>query len=92
MEILQTGELRRIGYERTEDVEATKVFQGIYGVGARIWLLSTGVHFIQFHLSGQTTAFKWYASGCRTLEDVKARKGDIRVTGVQEIGIRFYDG
>jgi DNA polymerase lambda len=34
MEILQTGELRRVGYERTEDVMATKVFQGIYGVGA----------------------------------------------------------
>ena len=35
MEILQTGNLRRITYERTEDVEATKVFQGIYGVGKR---------------------------------------------------------
>jgi DNA polymerase lambda len=33
MEILQTGNLRRIGYEKTEDVEATHLFQGIYGVG-----------------------------------------------------------
>jgi DNA polymerase lambda len=30
MEILKTGELRRIGYEKTEDVEATRIFQGIY--------------------------------------------------------------
>lgn len=33
MEIIETGELRRIGYERTADVEATTIFQGIYGVG-----------------------------------------------------------
>lgn len=33
MEILETGALRRIGYERTEDVEVTRLFQGIYGVG-----------------------------------------------------------
>lgn len=33
MEIIETGGLRRIGYERTEDIEATKLFQGIYGVG-----------------------------------------------------------
>jgi DNA polymerase lambda len=33
VEILQTGDLRRIGYEKTEDVEITRLFQGIYGVG-----------------------------------------------------------
>ena len=32
-EILETGDLRRIGYERTEDVEVARLFQGIYGVG-----------------------------------------------------------
>ena len=32
-EILQTGELRRIKYENTEDVAVTRLFQGIYGVG-----------------------------------------------------------
>jgi hypothetical protein len=32
-EILQTGELRRIKYENTEDVAITRLFQGIYGVG-----------------------------------------------------------
>jgi DNA polymerase lambda len=36
MEILKTGELRRIKYENTEDVEATKIFQGIYGVGEEV--------------------------------------------------------
>jgi len=33
MEILQTGELQRINYERTDDVQVTRLFQGIYGVG-----------------------------------------------------------
>lgn len=33
MEIIQTGDLRRIRYERTEDVQATRIFRGIYGVG-----------------------------------------------------------
>jgi len=72
MEILQTGNLRRIRYERTEDVEAYKVFQGIYGVG-------------------QTTAFKWYACGCRNLDDVKAHKGGIKLSAVQELGVRYYE-
>ncbi|KLO15599.1 Nucleotidyltransferase [Schizopora paradoxa] len=72
MEIIQTGSLERINYERTEDVEAVNVFKGIYGVGPK-------------------TAYMWYASGCRTLDDVKQRKGGITVSDVQEIGIRFYD-
>lgn len=33
-EILQTGDLQRIRYEKTKDVEVTRLFQGIYGVGA----------------------------------------------------------
>lgn len=33
MEIIQTGGLRRIAYETTDDVEAAKIFTGIYGVG-----------------------------------------------------------
>ena len=36
MEIVNTGDLQRIKYERTEDVEAIKLFSGIYGVGACI--------------------------------------------------------
>lgn len=72
MEILETGALRRIEYERTEDVGVTRLFQGIYGVG-------------------QSTAFKWYSAGCRTLDDLTAGKGGIKLNPVQEIGIRFYD-
>lgn len=33
MEIIETGNLRRIGYEKTDDVTAINLFQGIYGVG-----------------------------------------------------------
>jgi DNA polymerase lambda len=32
-EIIETGNLRRIGYEKTDDVAAINLFQGIYGVG-----------------------------------------------------------
>ncbi|TFY68645.1 hypothetical protein EVJ58_g880 [Rhodofomes roseus] len=70
-EILQTGDLRRIGYEKTEDIEAINMFQGIYGVGRQ-------------------TAYKWYANGCRTLDDVRARKGGIKLSTCQEIGLEYY--
>jgi len=33
MEIIETGNLRRISYEKTDDVAAINLFQGIYGVG-----------------------------------------------------------
>ncbi|KAF7373640.1 DNA polymerase lambda [Mycena sanguinolenta] len=72
MEIIETGDLRRIGYENTADVQIRKVFQGIYGVG-------------------QTTAYKWYAAGCRSLDDLKAGKGGVTLTDAQKIGIEFYD-
>ncbi|KAI0920717.1 hypothetical protein AcV5_010391 [Taiwanofungus camphoratus] len=71
MEILETGNLRRIGYEKTDDVRAITLFQGIYGVG-------------------RNTAFKWFSSGCRTLEDIEARKGGIKLSSVQKIGLKYY--
>ncbi|EMD30953.1 hypothetical protein CERSUDRAFT_163631, partial [Gelatoporia subvermispora B] len=40
MEIISTGELRRLEFEKTEDAETITLFQGIYGVGlntARKW-------------------------------------------------------
>lgn len=46
MEIIDTGSLRRIAFENTGDVEAAKLFTGIYGVGE--W------EFIFFHNSGLT--------------------------------------
>ncbi|KAJ3501191.1 hypothetical protein NLJ89_g9450 [Agrocybe chaxingu] len=71
-EILQTGDLRRIEYEKTKDVEVTRLFQGIYGVGLSI-------------------AFQWYAAGCRTLEDLRAGKGGVKLSHVQRIGLQYYD-
>lgn len=92
MEILETGALRRIEYERTEDVGVTRLFQGIYGVG----MLSRGTSTFSYSqliaYPGQSTAFKWYSAGCRTLDDLTAGKGGIKLNPVQEIGIRFYDG
>lgn len=72
MEIIETGDLRRIGYEKTDDVEAVNLFQGIYGVGRQI-------------------AYMWYNNGCRTLDDVRARKGGIKLSHAQEVGLQFYD-
>ncbi|KAF7760039.1 hypothetical protein Agabi119p4_11734 [Agaricus bisporus var. burnettii] len=71
-EILQTGDLRRINFEKTDDVKVTRLFQGIYGVG-------------------QSTAFKWYSAGCRTLEDLRSQKGGVRLSSVQMIGLQYYD-
>ena len=82
MEIIQTGALERINYERTEDVEAVNVFKGIYGVGESQTDLAASLGLI---LVGPKTAFMWYASGGRTLDDVKQRKGGIIVSDVQEV-------
>ncbi|KAK2460439.1 hypothetical protein APHAL10511_007604 [Amanita phalloides] len=71
MEIIETGQLRRIDYEKTADVEVTRLFQGVYG-------------------AGQSTAFKWYAAGCRTLADLVAGKGGVKLNSAQEIGVKYY--
>ncbi|KAL7278780.1 hypothetical protein ACG7TL_007789 [Trametes sanguinea] len=71
MEIIETGELRRIEHERTGDVEVIQSFLGIYGVGLN-------------------TAFKWYNNGCRTLDDIAARKGGIKLSTEQKIGLKYY--
>src|SRR6266404_4735542 len=36
MEIIETGALRRVDAERTEDVAVVQLFQGIYGVGTLV--------------------------------------------------------
>ena len=45
-----------------------------------------------FVLLGQSTAYAWYLAGCRTLEDIKQRKGGIELSQVQVIGLKYYDG
>jgi DNA polymerase lambda len=42
--------------------------------------------------AGMKTAYMWYNAGARTLEDVLAGKGGVKLTAQQEIGIRYYDG
>ncbi|KAG1852134.1 hypothetical protein DFJ58DRAFT_661386 [Suillus subalutaceus] len=75
MEIIETGDLRRIGYEKTDDVEAINLISG------DIWTIGTG----------RQIAHMWYNNGCRTLDDIRARKGDIKLSHVQEIGLQFYN-
>jgi DNA polymerase lambda len=45
-----------------------------------------------FTRSGQSTAYAWYLTGCRTLEDIEKRKGGIELSRVQIIGLKYYDG
>ncbi|KIL64316.1 hypothetical protein M378DRAFT_163339 [Amanita muscaria Koide BX008] len=71
IEIIETGQLRRIDYENTDDIKVGRLFQGIYGVG-------------------QSIAYQWYASGCRTLDDVLSGKGGVKLNPAQEIGLKFY--
>jgi len=92
MEILETGALRRIGYERTEDVEVTRLFQGVYGAGMLSPHFQLFCYWITCVYAGQSTAFKWYSAGCRTLDDLTAGRGGVKLTPAQEIGIRFYGG
>ncbi len=84
MEIVNTGALERINHERTEDVEVVNIFKGIYGVG-EFGSLKVHCSCVTVKLSGPHIAYKWFASGCRTLEDVKQRKGGIVVSDVQEV-------
>ena len=48
MEIINTGNLKRIGHENTEDVKVNKLFQGVFGVGGfyvSSFLLNSPLHF-----------------------------------------------
>ena len=40
MEIINTGKLERLKWENSEDVQAIKLFSGVYGVGAYLFSLS----------------------------------------------------
>lgn len=103
MEIVNTGNLKRIGHENTEDVKVNKLFQGVFGVGRfYVLLLNTPLHptdvsccippISRMVRAGVKTAYMWYSAGARTLEDVLAGRGGVRLTAQQEIGIRYYDG
>ncbi|OSX58463.1 hypothetical protein POSPLADRAFT_1153086, partial [Postia placenta MAD-698-R-SB12] len=90
MEIIETGKLRRIEYERTEDVAAVLLFQGIYGVGS-FCILSSIQREIEQVFTGSKIAREWYTRGCRTLDDIRTRKGGIRLSQAQEIGLKYYE-
>jgi Fingers domain of DNA polymerase lambda len=51
-----------------------------------------GLVVLKLPFSGQSTAYTWYLAGCRTLEDIKQRKGGIELSHVQQIGLKYYDG
>ena len=91
MEIIETGALRRVDAERTEDVAVVQLFEGIYGVGMFVLDL-TIFPLCSSAWPGQSIAYAWYFAGCRTLDDVRKRKGGIKLSSVQEIGLKYYDG
>lgn len=57
-----------------------------------VTLLSTCFVNAASFVEGQSTAFKWYSAGCRTLEDLRNQKGGVRLNPAQLIGLQYYDG
>lgn len=93
MEVIKTGGLKRLQYERTESTAVTDLFYGIYGVGGSWHSDSTFVQrWILKCVQGRQTAYKWFVHGCRTLEDLARQKNGVRLNEVQEIGLKYYSG
>lgn len=82
MEIVRTGDLERIKYERTEDVVVAQAFTKIYGVG-KWYSLKSGPSLIWS--IGQVLARQWYLEGLRTMDDVRDRKNGIKLSPHQEV-------
>ncbi|KAF9529876.1 hypothetical protein CPB83DRAFT_851735 [Crepidotus variabilis] len=40
---------------------------------------------------GQSTALQWFAAGCRSLDDLRDGKGNVKLSPAQQIGLQFYD-
>ncbi|OCH87702.1 hypothetical protein OBBRIDRAFT_837179 [Obba rivulosa] len=77
MEIIKTGDLRRLDYEKTEDVETITLFQGIYGVGhstARMWY-NRGCRTLQDLKEGKGGVRLTYVQriGIQHYEDINSR-------------------
>lgn len=52
MEIINTGNLERIGHENTEDVKVNTLFQGVFGVGGfYVYSLILTCHAASHHIS-----------------------------------------
>lgn len=44
------------------------------------------------NVPGKTIAYRWYASGCRTLDDLREGKNGVTLSSAMEIGLRYYEG
>jgi len=84
MEIVKTGDLERIKYERTEDVVVAMLFTKIYGVGE--WYLFKPEPSLILSI-GPILARQWYLEGLRTLDDVRDRKNGIKLSPHQEVRV-----
>jgi DNA polymerase lambda len=83
MEIVKTGDLERIKYERTEDAVVAQLFTKIYGVG-EVMSLQASI-FLSFLSIGPVLARQWYLEGLRTLDDVRDRKNGIKLSPHQKV-------
>jgi Fingers domain of DNA polymerase lambda len=81
MEIINTGKLKRIDYERTELTVVSEIFRQIYGVGR--CMCSEGMSHL-FSI-GPHLATRWYCLGLRTLDDVAKEKFGIKLTAAQKV-------
>jgi len=88
MEIIKTGDLKRIGHENTEDVKVNKLFQGVFGVGVKtayMWY-TAGARTLEDVLSGKggirLTAQQ--EIGIRYYDDINERMPRSEVTAIFE--------
>lgn len=83
MEVIETGHLRRLDYERTEETVVAQRFMDIHGVGKR----PGDYHSVYSPCTalGPGVAKKWYDMGLRTMDDLRQRKFGVKLTPAQEV-------
>lgn len=84
MEIIRTGGLKRLDYERTPQVIAVQKFLQIHGVGKKM-VQHDLFCLISLAILGNNVAHTWYNMGLRTIEDVRQGKFGVKLTLAQQV-------
>ena len=91
MEVIETGHLRRLDYERTEETVVAQLFLGIHGVGKRSCNLDHHSMYSPCTALGPGVAKKWYDIGLRTIYDLRQRKFGVKLTPAQEVRKMYFN-
>jgi len=87
MEIIRTGDLQRINYAKTDDLAASRLFCGIYGVGEFVPRPLKNPIDLCGPYVGPNTARKWFHQGLKSLDDIRRAMGDgtHKLSAAQEV-------